>query len=136
MRMSFPEFTHPDDAKADEKMFQELVDGNRRDYAMSKRWRHKEGHYVSGKLYVWGRYYEGEFVSYAEIRIDAKAIEIVSAEGGKIKIPTSAVLRAVQSLFQTVGSSAKPMQTSLTVSLLLVSLSLFFYVIYFIYSKL
>ena len=50
--MAFTEFTHPDDASADWDLFGELVAGDRDHYEMHKRYLHRDGHIVWGRLTV------------------------------------------------------------------------------------
>lgn len=50
--MAFTEFTHPDDASADWDLFAELVAGERDHYEMHKRYLHRDGHIVWGRLTV------------------------------------------------------------------------------------
>ncbi len=49
-RMRFPEFTHPEDVQADWELFQELMRGERHRYHLDKRYLHKDGHVVHGRL--------------------------------------------------------------------------------------
>ncbi|HVA91343.1 MAG TPA: EAL domain-containing protein [Chloroflexota bacterium] len=51
-RMTFSDFTHPDDFAADWALFQELLAGKRNSYTMDKRYIHKDGHVVWGQLAV------------------------------------------------------------------------------------
>ena len=50
--MAFTEFTHPEDASADWDLFAELVAGDREHYEMHKRYLHRDGHIVWGRLTV------------------------------------------------------------------------------------
>jgi PAS domain S-box-containing protein len=43
-RMSFTEYTHPDDIEADMSRFQEILAGNRDSYQLVKRYLHRDGH--------------------------------------------------------------------------------------------
>lgn len=49
---SFMEVTHPDDAALDWNLFTELVDGRREQYQIEKRYIHKDGRVVWGRLTV------------------------------------------------------------------------------------
>jgi two-component system cell cycle sensor histidine kinase/response regulator CckA len=51
-RMSFVNFTHPDDCATDVKLFQELIQGTRKSYQIEKRYLHKEGRVVWVRLSV------------------------------------------------------------------------------------
>ncbi|UCD51429.1 MAG: PAS domain S-box protein [Phycisphaerales bacterium] len=51
-RMVFTEFTHPEDAQRDMQLYTELVAGQRDSYEIEKRYRHKQGHIVWGRLHV------------------------------------------------------------------------------------
>ncbi len=51
-RMTFAEFTHPEDVEADVGLFEELVAGRRETYQMEKRYLHAGGRIVWGKLSV------------------------------------------------------------------------------------
>ena len=48
--MNFLEFTHPDDAQADWSLFQELLSGTRDHFQIDKRYVHKDGATVTGRL--------------------------------------------------------------------------------------
>ena len=50
--MTFPEFTHPDDVRADWELFEELVGGERSHYQLDKRDHRKDGEIVHGRLTV------------------------------------------------------------------------------------
>lgn len=50
--MTFPEFTHPDDVRADWELFEELVRGDRSHYQLDKRYLRKDGGIVHGRLTV------------------------------------------------------------------------------------
>ncbi|HXF37908.1 MAG TPA: PAS domain S-box protein [Actinomycetota bacterium] len=50
--MTFPEFTHPDDVRADWELFEELVRGERSHYQLDKRYLRKDGGIVHGRLTV------------------------------------------------------------------------------------
>jgi len=49
-KMSFVEFTHPDDADKDWKLYEQLINGERDSYQMEKRYIHKDGRLVWGNL--------------------------------------------------------------------------------------
>ncbi len=51
-RMTFKQFTHPDDAQADWSLFQELVAGKRESYQMEKRYFRKTGELIWARLTV------------------------------------------------------------------------------------
>ena len=51
-RMTFGEFTHPDDLKADLKLYEELMSGKRDSYQMEKRYIRKDGQVIWGHLTV------------------------------------------------------------------------------------
>ena len=51
-RMTFPEFTHPEDAQADYTLYQELLAGQRAQYQLEKRYLRKDGRVVWGRLTV------------------------------------------------------------------------------------
>jgi len=50
--MTFPDFTHPDDVRADLELYQQLVAGKRSHYEIEKRYRRKDGQTVWGHLIV------------------------------------------------------------------------------------
>lgn len=52
MRMRFQEFTHPDDIAADEAMIQQAIHGHLTHYTLEKRYIHRDGRLVWGKLTV------------------------------------------------------------------------------------
>lgn len=51
-QMLFTEFTHPEDADANMKLYKELVSGDRDNYQMEKRYIHKDGRTIWGNLIV------------------------------------------------------------------------------------
>ncbi len=51
-RMTFPEFTHPEDVQADYALYQELLAGQREHYQLEKRYLRKDGEVVWGRLTV------------------------------------------------------------------------------------
>ncbi len=51
-RMTFPEFTHPQDISIDSELFNEIVEGKRERYFITKRWISKRGETVWGLLTV------------------------------------------------------------------------------------
>src|SRR5262245_54994498 len=48
----FTDFTHPDDVHLDWSLYAELVAGKRRDYQIEKRYLHRDGHQIWGRLTV------------------------------------------------------------------------------------
>lgn len=51
-RMEFREFTHPADVETDAQLFQEIMEGKRDRYSITKRWITKRGYVVWGLLNV------------------------------------------------------------------------------------
>jgi PAS domain S-box-containing protein len=51
-RMTFKEFTHPDDVTRDWRLYQELVEGRREAYQIEKRYLRKDGAIIWGRLAV------------------------------------------------------------------------------------
>jgi len=52
MRLRFQDITHPDDVAADMRMLQQSISGDRDSYTLTKRYRHKQGHWVWAQLTV------------------------------------------------------------------------------------
>jgi PAS domain S-box-containing protein len=50
--MSFSEFTHPEDVEMDVRLFQSLLGGEYDHYEIEKRYLHKDGHIILGRLKV------------------------------------------------------------------------------------
>ena len=51
-QMQFIEFTHPDDCAADQALYRQLIEGARTSYQVEKRYLHKDGQVVWGRLSV------------------------------------------------------------------------------------
>lgn len=49
---NFGAIIHPEDVEADEKLFQELLAGKQGSYSCSRRYIHKDGHYIWGELHL------------------------------------------------------------------------------------
>ncbi len=52
MQLRFQDITHPDDVAADLRMLQQSIAGERNSYTLTKRYRHKQGHWVWAQLTV------------------------------------------------------------------------------------
>lgn len=52
MQLRFQDITHPDDVAADLHMLQQSIAGERNSYTLTKRYRHKRGHWVWAQLTV------------------------------------------------------------------------------------
>jgi hypothetical protein len=49
-RMPFAQFTHPDDCATDQELYRQLIQGTRKSYQIEKRYLHKDGQVVWGRL--------------------------------------------------------------------------------------
>jgi PAS domain S-box-containing protein len=94
-QMSFPEFTHSEDIEVDWSLYAELLAGERSHYRIDKRYLHKNGSVIWGRLTVW--------------KVDGDPPQVI----GMVEDLTNARALAAQQarLVWTLGERVKELQT-------------------------